>query len=170
MSRKTMYQSRPLEERFWEKVDKNGPIYPYEPDLGRCWAWTACLSDYGYGQIRESAPGKKQFSAHRLSWKLKNGDIPKDKDVLHRCDRRFCVNPAHLYLGTDQDNSDDRVKRGRQAQKEGNGNAKLTEEQVAEIRRDYVWHSRIQGQPALARKYGVSNAAIWKIVRGENWV
>ncbi len=168
MKRKT------LTERFWEKVDKNGPAHPYKSELGSCWVWTASRNRGGYGQIGEGIPSRRTLKAHRVSWELHNGLIPVGKGhhgicVLHSCDNRRCVNPIHLYLGTNNDNNRDMMEKGRQVRGEENGKAKFTEEQVEEIRRDYVKGSRTHGQHALGRKYGVEHTSIGFIVREETW-
>lgn len=85
---------------FWSRVERTSS----------CWNWAGSLSACGYGQFRF---GDKQRRVHRLAWTLKRGPIPVGLWVLHHCDNRRCVNPAHLYLGTAQDNADDRVRRGR---------------------------------------------------------
>lgn len=89
-------------ERFFES-------YTPEPNTG-CWLWTKSVDNGGYGGISING---KDFLAHRFSWFLHNGAIPKKLWVLHTCDMPSCVNPDHLYLGTHQDNMDDMVKRGR---------------------------------------------------------
>ncbi len=164
-----MLPSRPIEERFWENVDKKGPLHPYRSELGHCWIWMRCRNRDGYGQISESAPDRKTLKAHRVSYEIHNGSIPISLKVRHNCDNPPCVNPAHLLCGTDQDNSDDKVKRERQLKREKHGKAKLTEGQVAEIRCNYVRGSHTHGQIALAQKYEVGQTAIGKIVNGENW-
>lgn len=90
-------------ERFWSKVNKEAP--------GGCWEWTAGLNSAGYGQFSNwpSAPQR----AHRVSWEFANGEIPDGLCVLHRCDNRPCVNPAHLFLGTKGDNIRDCFAKGR---------------------------------------------------------
>lgn len=85
---------------FWKKVAKGG--------LGDCWLWIAGQSSSGYGSF---AIDRKNISAHRTSWLIHNGAIPKGLHVLHNCptgDNKLCVNPAHLYLGTEADNGRDR--------------------------------------------------------------
>jgi predicted DNA-binding protein (UPF0251 family) len=88
-----------------------------ENDHG-CWIWQGALNR-GYGRLKWK--GRKEY-AHRLSWIAFNGDIPKDKpDVLHTCDNPRCLNPVHLFCGTQIDNNADRDKKGRQAKAERNG-------------------------------------------------
>lgn len=86
-------------DRFSIKVDKTID----------CWLWTAKKSRIGYGVFRLS--GKMQ-SAHRVSWMIYKGSIDAGKCVLHTCHNRACVKPGHLYLGTQQDNANDRAERG----------------------------------------------------------
>jgi HNH endonuclease len=95
---------RSLEERFWEKVDKRGP--------DECWEWTGGRFGPGYGALsrdRESGPAP----AHRLSYEFAYGPIHDGLHVLHRCDNPPCVNPAHLWAGTHDDNMADRHAKGR---------------------------------------------------------
>jgi len=102
------------------------------PECG-CWIWTLRSSSDGYGQIAIDSRPKR---AHRVAWETYRGAIPEGMHVLHRCDVPLCVNPAHLFLGTGQDNMDDMTrKRRRIGALAGtkNGNARLTESQVLEI-------------------------------------
>tara|TARA_R110000868_G_scaffold319497_2_gene580477 strand:+ start:2884 stop:3231 length:348 start_codon:yes stop_codon:yes gene_type:complete len=103
-------------KRFWNKVDKS-------PGLGNgeCWEWISCKTK-GYGMFRLN---EKTEQAHRLSYYINNGDIPKGLQVHHACDNRMCVNPNHLWTGTKKDNSDDKVKKGRQAKGESLPQSKL---------------------------------------------
>ena len=103
----------PLEERFWSKVNKNGPII--YPELGPCWMWTGyCSPPQGHGQIGIS--GKKHVGAHRFALELKLGRplLPK-MQACHHCDNPPCVRDAHLFEGTALDNSQDMVVKGRHA-------------------------------------------------------
>lgn len=92
--------AKTTEERFWEKVDKTG----------ECWPWTACIERNGYGSFHVG--GRRKW-AHRVSYELNVGPIPSGEYVLHSCDNRRCVNPAHLRVGTHADNMRDMVDRGR---------------------------------------------------------
>lgn len=96
----------PLKDRFWSKVVKTDT----------CWIWIGAgsTSKKGYGQIRLPGAKGRQTSAHRVSWILHRGEIPIGLDVLHKCDNPPCVNPDHLFLGTNQDNVNDKVSKGRQ--------------------------------------------------------
>ncbi len=149
---------------FWAKVDKNGPIHPI---YGRCWVWTAAKTK-GYGKFGFR---DRTVSTHRFSWVLHRGNIPDNLCVLHKCDNRSCINPKHLFLGTKSDNNEDMTSKGRRrwAFGENAGRAKLTNEQVLEIRQIYKWHSRQYGSRQLAKLYGVSPATIYNITAKKLW-
>src|SRR5438445_13340957 len=102
---------------------------------------------------------------HRLSYETFEKEIPEGLHCLHKCDNQSCINPSHLFLGTHKDNMDDMMAKGR----DGvvgirNARAVLTDEDVLEIRRTYRKQSRNFGTTALARKYGVGQYAIARIV------
>jgi len=83
-------------------------------DANGCWLYPEIVSNTGYGHTQISTDGKRRnWAAHRLMWVLEKGPIPKDMLVCHTCDVRNCINPAHLWLGTNTDNQRDRVKKGR---------------------------------------------------------
>lgn len=108
--------------------------------------------------------------ATRFSWELHKGPIPPGLDVLHTCDIPACCNPAHLWLGNDQDNMDDMARKGRSAHSERSGRAKLTAAQVSEIKRTYIPHSKGEfNTVGLAKKFGVKTCSIWAILHGLNW-
>lgn len=152
-------------ELFWRKVDRLGPTSQHCPELGPCWIWTAGRNALGYGSFK-FGPRRGQL-AHRVSWELAHG-APGQLHVLHRCDNPPCVNPAHLFLGTHQDNMDDMYAKGRRvpARGERNRHAKLTVEQVQEIRDRYAGG---EIQISLAKAFGVSQPAISQIVRRAHW-
>lgn len=99
-----------LDDRFWSKVDKNGPIPAHCPELGNCWIWTASRNRLGRGMVGYKS---KQVQAHRLAWMSENYEIGPEIHVLHHCDNTACVRPFHLFKGTHQDNMDDCVRKGR---------------------------------------------------------
>jgi hypothetical protein len=117
----------PLEKRFWSKVKKTKS----------CWLWTASTNIQGYGKIGIGYRGQGFVAAHRLSWEIHNGPIPKGMCVLHKCDNPLCVNPSHLWLGTNTDNLKDMAKKRRSCIGEKNARAKLTQKQVDKIRTLY---------------------------------
>ena len=112
-------------ERFAQKFEVKG--------LTECWPWHSYLNRMGYGHFWSD--GRNQL-AHRLMWEFENGSIPDRLCVLHTCDNRVCVNPNHLFLGTQRDNIQDKHTKGRAADQcgEHNNSAKLTADQVRQIR------------------------------------
>ena len=151
---------RTPEERFWEKVDKSGPNHPR---LGTpCWVWTGS-TNFGYGQF--NLDGRTR-PTHRVSHFFTYGKWP-DLDVLHHCDNRPCVNPAHLYEGTDKDNARDREERGRRCAKgELNPRAKLNRGKVAEAR---VRRQRGEKLKDLAAEFGVHISTMGIALRTNRW-
>lgn len=141
-------RTTPVSDRFWSKVDRSGG-----PDA--CWEWQANRHLQGYGQFGR-AP--EQTRSHRVAWELTHGPIPAGQWVLHHCDNPPCCNPAHLYLGTHQNNVRDRVARNRAP-------VKLTCDQVAEIRTRYAAGDVFYEE--LGQAYGVSKSHVHRIVRGQ---
>ena len=127
-----------------------------------CWNWVGHTNRGGYGQMRVRG---KTYSAHRLSFMLNRGPIPDGVCVLHRCDVPACVNPDHLFLGTDLDNKNDMIAKGRNPIGPKHGRARLTPEQVAEIR---TKRSAGSGLRSLAKEFGVSQTAIFNVVK-KHW-
>lgn len=162
-----MSRVAPLADRFWRKVDKAGPAPAHAPDLGPCWLWTGSKLNSGYGQINRGIPGAVvMVTTHRLAWELVHGSVPEGQWVLHRCDVRRCVNPAHLYVGDHADNVRDAVERARHPHGSKHHAAKHTEEQVAEMRRVFASGASLE---ALAQRFGVSRAAAGRLVRGNTF-
>lgn len=147
---------RPAAERLWRKVSKAAP--------SGCWEWQGSKDKKGYGRININ---KRPVLTHRFAWELENGPIPDGKDVLHSCDNPCCVNPSHLFLGTNDDNIADKVDKGRQERGSGHHRAKLTENQVIEIRRRYALGNISHSQ--LAAEYGVCRMAVTDIISRRNW-
>lgn len=94
------YRVRSREERFWEKVDKRGD--------DECWNWTASLAMNGYGALGTDGRSER---AHRVSYEIHNGPIPEGAVIDHQCRNKACVNPKHLLLGTQSENTQNVVSR-----------------------------------------------------------
>ena len=134
-----------------------------------CLEWMGFKSRDGYGILHR---GGKLIKAHRLAYCNANGKRLDDIAglvVRHKCDNRKCLNPDHLEIGTNADNTRDRHTRGRDAKGSKNGNSKLTETEVIAIRRDYRGHCRQNGARPMAKKYGVSVSLISQIVNNTIW-
>jgi len=150
----TLRHTGPLPERLWTRVDstKNG-----------CWPWSGNTLR-GYGRLRFQ---NRDHIAHRVAWELTYGPIPDGMCVLHRCDNPPCCNPKHLFLGTQQDNIDDRDHKGRTTRGEGVVISVLTKEDVRKIRSSYA-----QGgytQKALAEIYGVDRTTVSRVIQLKTW-
>ena len=144
-------------EMFMERLEP-------EPNSG-CWIWIAGRFGAGYGVVEIGGPAPT--SAHRLSYRLFIGAIPTGAVVMHRCDLPSCVNPGHLKLGTIRDNNRDAKEKGRHAFGARNGRAKLTEEDVAAIRR-----LRESGHAlrSIADVFGIAISTVSQISNGQRWV
>lgn len=140
-------------EGMWEPVTETG-----------CWLWTGALASDGYGLVSQRVDGKNICKrAHRLSYELHVGPIPTGASVLHKCDTPICINPQHLFIGTQKDNTDDARRKGRHVHGERHGASKLTEDDVRAIRID----SRSLRE--IAKAYGVTPGPIYAIKSGRKW-
>jgi hypothetical protein len=152
--------ARPLADRFHEKT---------EPDLNTgCVLWSGSTNHKGYGLIMVTKGYNR--STHRVAWELANGmPIPDGRHVLHKCDTPACVNPDHLWLGSNLDNTRDRMAKGRMAvgaNRPKPSNTKLTLEKAEEIR---TLARQGWSQKRLAAKYGVAYSLIFRIIKGLSW-
>lgn len=147
-------QYKSFQMRLQEKISP-------EPNSG-CWLWTGALNKGGYAH---SYVGAKCHLMHRVSFELHRGAIPDGMLVCHRCDTRSCVNPGHLFIGTPADNTTDCVNKGRQSKGASRWNAKLTAEQVQEIRRLDASMTRT----AIAKKFRISRPVVQKVCDRKSW-
>ncbi len=149
--------NRDISERLADKISVSA-------ETG-CWNWRANKNNKGYGKLWVN--GRKQL-AHRVSYVIHNGNIPRGINVCHRCDNPACINPSHLFLGTQAENIADRDAKGRQrvGERKGvhNGNSKLNEQDVVAIRAANGMRLR-----ELASQYGVTPTQISFIRRGKSW-
>lgn len=143
-------------ERQYEPVTESG-----------CWIWTgACHPVSGHGAIGSGGNKEnKPLRAHRVSWELYRGPIPDGLVVCHKCDTPACVNPDHLFVGTQADNVRDMIAKGRDRKARGKErpDARLNDDAIRAIRSD------ARSNPRIARDYGVSTAHIWNIKHRRKW-
>lgn len=160
----------------YERPSEENRFLKYVNKTENCWEWTAALDEDGYGRF--TSPERR---AHRFAYRFYKEPIGEGLLVLHDCDNRKCCNPAHLRLGTEQDNADDCKKRGRtvassasfkpgQQIGEGNLNAKLTLEKVRAIRKRYNEGLRYGELKTIAEEYGIKYVTIQKIVHNKLWI
>lgn len=163
-ARKRGLPTMPLRERLLSKIKVN-PITD-------CWEWQGSTKGMGYGYtiIGSRKDGtRRTASTHRLAYEEWKGEIPNGYFVCHKCDNPRCINPEHLFVGTRQDNIDDRERKGRNIVKfgEDKSNSKLTMKDVKDAR----WERAYKGTTyqALADKYGVGKHTIMNAIKGKTW-
>ena|SRR5689334_17005961 len=139
-----------------ERFDQHVPLR----ESGTCWLWQGYRHDCGYGLLSIK---KRNFYAHRIAWEMFRGPIPDGMHVLHRCDVPACVNPEHLFLGTNDDNIADKVSKGRQPRGETQGSSVLTDSDVKAIR------SSQESSRLLAERFRVSQSNIYQVRTGRTW-
>jgi hypothetical protein len=144
-----------LDDRFWSKVNKTET----------CWLWTASIDLKGYGQFGLGGSGNIGL-VHRLSWSAVNGPIPKDKEILHRCDHPACVRPDHMRLGTHAENMAEMSERRRSHHGALHKRSHLNDEAIKVIR--FLAARGVQCKQ-LSEAYGISLFGISCIVRGTTW-
>ncbi len=143
------------ENDFWKKA---------KPNKSGCWIWQGCDLGKGYGGFWYKG---KKYRAYRLAYEFAKGPIPKGKLICHSCDNPPCVNPEHLWAGTNKENLGDMKRKGRQAKGRDNGKVKLTIRQVKEIK---AAEKKGKCNRALfARRFGVTENAIYSIAIGRTW-
>jgi len=160
------YPRRPMVERFWEKIICD--------IVTRCWRWTGTTL-LGYGRFGRGGRDGGTAQAHRVSWEINVGPIPPGMSVLHSCDvnwppgdigYRRCVNPSHLFLGTDRDNNRWMAAVGRSTRGERNPGARLAEADVVAIRERHADGASIR---SLMESFGVSETTISEVVNRRRW-
>lgn len=148
--------------QFWQKVSAD--------TRDGCWEWVGARFPKGYGCVTRrgtpSTPKTHTWRAHRYSWFLAHGPIPEGMVVCHRCDNPPCVNPDHLFLGTQKENQEDMVRKLRGRYGIRNGRAVLTEDDVRTIRRRY---QDGETQQSLAEAFGVKGVTIQALISRRTW-
>lgn len=136
--------------------------------VGECLIWQRAPTKAGYGLIWIDG---RHVQVHRAAYEAHHGPIPAGKLVMHSCDNRLCVEPAHLSVGSHADNAADMLAKKRHRTTTGaqHHHAKLTEAAAAQIRRRYKARDRINGASALAREFGVTQSTVWYVLAGRTW-
>ena len=139
-----IYTSSTIATRFFQKIELTQT----------CWWWRGSRNAAGYGKMSVAGFRVPTESTHRVAWYLTHGPIPEGMQVLHACDQPSCVNPRHLFLGTNKDNRQDSMNKGRIPSGTRCVHAKLTKESVDAVR------TLTMTQRQLAQRFGVSQATI----------
>lgn len=133
----------------------------YDVNEAGCWIWNKGYYSSGYGRFHG-------VNAHRVSWRLCCGAVPKGLFVLHKCDVKACINPEHLFLGNQRANLQDMAQKGR------HGRSVLTAAVIPSIReaikQEELTSSRMAACIKVGKQYGVSRGAIESILDGRSWI
>lgn len=141
-------------ERFFVKIKKTKG----------CWHWLAAKDPNGYGQFNYNGV---VLPAHKVSYIIHKGEVPKGMVLLHKCDNRYCVNPDHLEIGTQAENMADMVAKGRSCRGTAHRDAKLCPKRVRKARKMY--ESGKHTITAIAEYFGVTRSPMARAIRGESW-
>jgi hypothetical protein len=144
--------------RFMDKVSP-------EPNSG-CWLWAGDALTSGYGVVWISDIPRQRALAHRVSYEHHKGPIPDSMFVCHKCDVPACVNPDHLFLGTNAENTNDKVAKGRQMKGQNVPSSKLTDEIVKDIRASVANGST---QKQMCDKYGIAPGTMSFVINRKTW-
>lgn len=144
------------------KIDPMAHYTPV-PESG-CWLWDGAVSTNGYGRFKVGKDRAVKY-AHRMFYEAAHGAIPDGMSVCHKCDTPLCVNPAHLFLGTQPDNLADMRRKGRQVSGDRHPGAKVCADIAEKIRA----MAGEMSQSAIGRLFGVSQTTVCQILSGQRW-